>query len=120
MATAATFVDNEVRFSEGPGLACAWCAHDLFENNLIAQAAHPLTLTLTVTLTLTITVTLALALTLTLTLTRRPTPSAARCSCRARAPRTSPSGATPSSTRPAAASQHVTPWPFRATPPPLP
>ena len=41
MATAATFVDNEVRFSEGPGLACAWCAHDVFENNLISQAAHP-------------------------------------------------------------------------------
>ena len=41
MATAASFVDNEIRFSEGPGLACAWCAHDLFENNLISQAAHP-------------------------------------------------------------------------------
>jgi hypothetical protein len=41
MATAATFVDNEVLFSEGPGLACAWCAHDVFENNLISQAAHP-------------------------------------------------------------------------------
>ena len=66
MATAATFVDNEVRFSEGPGLACAWCAHDLFENNLIAQAAHPLTLTLTVTVTVTVTVTLTLTLALTL------------------------------------------------------
>ena len=41
MATAASFVDNEIRFSEGPGLACAWCAPARLENSLPKPKPKP-------------------------------------------------------------------------------
>ena len=50
MATAASFVDNEIRFSEGPGLACAWCAPDLFETSPTHPKPKPKPLPLTATL----------------------------------------------------------------------
>jgi hypothetical protein len=39
--TSATVVDVEVRYSEGPGIICAYCGYDLFANNLVFQAAYP-------------------------------------------------------------------------------
>ena len=39
--TEATVVDNEVRYSDGPGIACANCGHDTIENNLVEHAGYP-------------------------------------------------------------------------------
>ena len=41
IATASAVTNNEILYSEGPGLVCAWCSHDLIENNLVSQAGHP-------------------------------------------------------------------------------
>ena len=39
--TQAVVTDNEIKYSEGPGLACGFCGYDLFENNVVLYAAHP-------------------------------------------------------------------------------
>ena len=39
--TSANVTNNEIRFSEGPGIVCAACGFDTFTNNLVDQAAHP-------------------------------------------------------------------------------